>query len=155
MQSRRNTWPRSVAKAAVRHRQRQAVTSSNVVQRRLRLGWRRERRAEISAGPKKNERCTRLSSGMESPSGKVSYSRCARVTRGGSRAVRSCRSQTGRMEGLWAPMACSPMADINWTRPLPSAMHQRTTRDAAGAWDIVKQLFKAMERRLRADYKLR
>ncbi|GER27262.1 RNA-binding KH domain-containing protein [Striga asiatica] len=213
MQSSRNTWWGAVAKAAVRHRQRQAVTSSNVVQRMLRSGWRRERRAEISAGPKKNERWTRFLSGMGSlASGKGSYSRWTWVTRGGSRALRRCRSQTGRMEGRWAPRASSPMADVNWKRPVPSNMvwlkrrakmkpphlrrhwsvkpgqthsfteervlrllspankgdppsigqlaclpeveYQRTTDDSARAWGIVKQLFKAIERRLRADSKL-
>lgn len=107
--------------AIVRQRHREAVRSSNVEQDPRRGGrWRR--RVEISFGPKKKERWTMSSSGISVPlvSGTLSYSRCVNVARGGSCALRMCLSQTGGIEGVSAPRAISPTADMNWTRPAAS-----------------------------------
>ena len=49
-----------------------------------------------------------------------SYSRCANVTRGGSRASRRRLCHTGKMDGELAPRAISPTALMNWTNPAAS-----------------------------------
>lgn len=64
------------------------------------------------------------SSGMMVPlvSGTSSYSWCAKAGRGGVRALRSSRDQTGMMDGVVAPRASSATAFKNWTRPCASDM---------------------------------
>lgn len=105
----------------MRQRKRQAVRISKAEQRRRCCG-RMRRMADTSCGPKKNERCDMSSSGMIVflVSATSSYSWCVHVTRGGSRALRTCLSHTGGTVGARKPRASSPTADMNWTRPAAS-----------------------------------
>uniref|UniRef100_A0A7C8ZL61 Uncharacterized protein n=1 Tax=Opuntia streptacantha TaxID=393608 RepID=A0A7C8ZL61_OPUST len=108
-------------RAIVRHRQRQAVSTSNVVEG-FKYGGIKRRRADISLAPKKKDLHITSSKGtVPLVPAVLSYSWCTQVTRGGSRAQRRCRFQMGWTES-WPPRAISATAFMNCIIPVPSAI---------------------------------